>query len=219
MAPPALRPLPGIVVPSAGPLTGLSMMTSDQTSLVYIHGFNSSPDSWKAQQLVRWFSERGAAARLHVPALPPEPRRAMAVLESTLAGAGPVALLGSSLGGFYATWLAAHHDLRAVLINPAVRPWDLLQAQVGEVAHYHTGERYHFDAEWVNQLRHYDVGDIVRPEQLLVLLQTGDDTLDWRDAWELYADCHLYRELGGSHGFDDFDAFIPLVLRFCGISL
>lgn len=194
-------------------------MTSDQISLVYIHGFNSSPQSHKAQQMVRWFAERGAAHRLFVPELPPEPRRAMAILEGTLAGAGPVAFVGSSLGGFYATWLAAHHDARAVLINPAVRPWDLLQAHIGEVAHYHTGERYQLQPEWVEQLRHYGVNDIARPEQMLVLLQTGDDTLDWRDAWELYADCHLYRGLGGSHSFDDFDAFIPLVLRFCGIEL
>lgn len=190
-----------------------------EPSLLYIHGFNSSPQSFKAQCLAQYFAGHGAGERLLVPALPPEPRAAMSVLEATLAGAGPVALLGSSLGGFYATWLAEHHDLRAVLVNPAVRPWRLLAQRVGENANYHTGETYEFHPQWVAQLNSYGVDQPTRPEQLLVMVQTGDETLDWRDAWDYYGDCHLYRRLGGSHGFDDFDAIIPLVLRFCGITL
>lgn len=190
-----------------------------QPSLIYIHGFNSSPQSFKAQRLQQWFADRGASDRLLVPALPPQPQAAMALLEAVMASAGPVALLGSSLGGFYATWLAQHHDVRAVLINPAVRPWRLLAGYTGENANYHTGETYDFDASWVDELQRYGVDQLARPENLLVMMQTGDETLDWRDAWDYYGDCHLYRGLGGSHGFDDFDAFIPLVLRFCGISL
>ena len=194
-------------------------MTDTDLSLIYIHGFNSSPQSWKAGVLRTWFERAGAAGRLHVPALDPEPRKAMATLEATLAAAGPAALVGSSLGGFYATWLAARHALPTVLINPAVRPWTLVKDHVGELAQYHTGEIRQFERRWVDELRAYDVGEISAPERMLVLLQTGDETLNWEDAWELYADCHLYRGLGGSHGFDDFDAFIPLVLRFCGITL
>ena len=189
------------------------------TSLLYIHGFNSSPQSFKARQLADYFAAHGAADRLIVPTLPPSPRAAMAILEREIAAAGPVALIGSSLGGFYATWLAHHHALNAVLINPAVRPWALLDQYVGETANYHTGERYTLEPGWADELRHYEVDDITHPENLLVMLQTGDDTLNWRDAWDYYADCHLYRALGGSHGFDDFDAVIPLVLRFSGLSL
>ena len=189
------------------------------TSLLYIHGFNSSPQSFKARQLADYFAARGAANRLIVPTLPPSPRAAMAILEREIAAAGPVALIGSSLGGFYATWLAHHHELKSVLINPAVRPWALLDQHVGETANYHTGERCTLEPGWADELRHYEVEDITHPENLLVMLQTGDDTLNWRDAWDYYADCHLYRALGGSHGFDDFDAVIPLVLRFSGLSL
>lgn len=189
------------------------------TSLLYIHGFNSSPESHKAQAMARWFADHGAAERLIVPALPASPREAMALLEREIAGAGPVALLGSSLGGFYATWLAEHHGLKAVLINPAVRPWQLLRQHIGETANYHTGERYVLQEGWVDELRHYDVPTLSHPENLLAMMQTGDETLDWRDAWDYYGDCHLYRALGGSHGFDDFEAVIPLVLRFCGVTL
>ena len=191
------------------------MAATDQ-SLLFIHGFNSGPDGFKAVLLREHFREQGMEHRLHVPQLPIEPRAAMSRLEREIAGAGPVALVGSSLGGFYATWLAVHHDLPAVLINPVVQPWRLLADNVEEVAAA-TGESVSApDVE--NALRHYEVEDIPRPERMLVLLQTGDEVLDWRDAADFYADCSLYRQIGGSHGFDDFDAFIPLVLRFCGIT-
>jgi predicted esterase YcpF (UPF0227 family) len=189
------------------------------TSLLYIHGFNSSPQSLKARQMAQHFAAHNSSARLIVPALPPAPQEAMALLEREIAGAGPVALVGSSLGGFYATWLAHRHGLKAALINPAVRPWGLLDQYSGEQANYHTGERYTLQPGWVDDLRHYEVAEISAPQNLLVMLQTGDETLNWRDAWDYYGDCHLYRALGGSHGFDDFDVLIPLVLRFSGISL
>ena len=169
--------------------------------------------------MAEYFSAHHASEQLIVPALPPSPREAMALLEREIAGAGPVALVGSSLGGFYATWLAHRHGLKAVLVNPAVRPWRLLDQHTGEQANYHTGERYTLQPGWVDELRHYEVAEISAPENLLVMLQTGDETLNWRDAWDYYGDCHLYRALGGSHSFDDFDALIPLVLRFSGISL
>lgn len=188
-------------------------------SLLYIHGFNSSPLSAKAQQMRKYFADRGQGERVIIPRLPPAPQQAMAMLESAIAGAGPVALIGSSLGGFYATWLAEHHGLKAVLVNPAVRPWQLLDQVPEEMANYHTGEPYRFDKRWLDDLRRYEVAEMQHPENLLVLMQTGDETLDWHDAWDYYADSHLYRGLGGSHSFDDFDAFIPLVLRFCGIRL
>lgn len=189
------------------------------TSLIYIHGFNSSPQSWKASLLSEYFQRHHAAHRLFVPALDPQPRAAMATLETLINQAGSVALLGSSLGGFYATWLAERHNLSAVVINPAVRPWRLLDKYTGINHNYHSGEAYHFDSAWLDQLRGYQVDKISKPEHTLLLTQTGDETLDWRDGWEYYADCHLYKGLGDSHGFDDFDAFIPLLLRFCGIRL
>lgn len=194
-------------------------MSTPATSLLYIHGFNSSSESRKARMLRQVFERAGAASRLHVPTLPTEPIQAMAKLEATIAGAGPVALVGSSLGGFYATWLAEHHDLRAVLINPALQPGMLLNKYTGVHLGWHNENPYQFDDEWLPQLQYYEVPEVSKPEQLLLLTQTGDETLDWTLGWEYYADCHLYRGLGGSHGFDDFDAFIPLVLRFCGIEL
>ena len=84
---------------------------------------------------------------------------------------------------------------------------------------YHTGEAYQFNPAWLEELRHYEVADISKPDNQLLLTQTGDETLNWEDGWDYYGDCHRYCGLGGSHAFDNFDAFIPLILRFCGVSL
>src|SRR5690606_20140638 len=110
----------------------------EATHLIYIHGFNSSPLSAKAQQLQAYCDAQGLAGRLSVPALPPSPKAAMALLESEMRAHESVALVGSSLGGFYATWLAQQHGVKAVLINPAVAPWKLLDKRTGTQYNYHT---------------------------------------------------------------------------------
>jgi predicted esterase YcpF (UPF0227 family) len=193
------------------------MTSSRPRALIYIHGFGSSSASWKAQLLREYFAEHLPDHEILTPDLPVEPRRAMRLLDDLVAEHAPLALVGSSLGGFYATALAARHDVRAALINPVVRPWRLLADYVGEHNNYHSGDPEYFDPAWVGQLEALAAVP-GSPEKLLVLMQTGDETLDWQQAWQFYRDCHLFRGLGGSHGFDDFDAFIPLILRFCGIT-
>lgn len=194
-------------------------MAANDKKILYLHGFNSSPASFKAQLMQRYFAQHNAEERLLVPQLPESPRQAMALLDTTVQGAENIAVVGSSLGGFYATWLAERHNLKAVLINPAVRPWRLLESYVGKVTHYHTGEIYEFEPHWVDDLKSYEVPIIQRPENLLLLQQTGDETLNWHDAWDYYQDSHLFKGLGGNHAFDGFAAFIPLVLQFCGLQL
>lgn len=192
---------------------------SDNKQLLYLHGFNSSPASMKAQLMMQWFAEHNAEQRLLVPDIPESPKEAMALLSGLVQSADNIAVVGSSLGGFYATWLAERHNLKAAVINPAVQPWRLLDDYVGTVTHYHTGEQYQFNASWVEDLKNYHVPLIEQPENILLLQQTGDETLDWRQAWDYYHDCHTFKGLGGSHGFDGFQAFIPLLLQFCEIQL
>ncbi|HLR17060.1 MAG TPA: YqiA/YcfP family alpha/beta fold hydrolase [Alcanivoracaceae bacterium] len=189
------------------------------SKLLYIHGFNSTSGSAKAQQMVRFFEQHEARDRIIVPDLPVHPRQAMALLDGLVQSNEVVAVVGSSLGGFYATWLAERHGIKGVLINPAVRPWRLLSTEVGTMTRYHTGETYELEAGWADDLESYAVPVIERPENLLALLQTGDETLNWQDAWDFYQECHTYKGLGGDHSFVGFAAFIPLVLQFCGIQL
>lgn len=125
-------------------------------------------------------------------------------------------LIGSSLGGYYATWLAETFGLRAAVVNPSVRPYELLMRYLGDNANLHTDEHYELGAEHVDQLRDLEV-EIRRPEALMYLVQTGDETLDYREAVEKYTGCTGIIEAGGSHGFDDFENRIPAILEFLGL--
>ena len=188
-------------------------------ALVYIHGFNSSPQSAKARLVGADLARVHPAARYLVPTLPAEPGAgAIAVLERELdalvaAGLEPV-LLGSSLGGFYATYLAERRGLRAILVNPVVRPHELMAGILGEQQDLYTGERYRLAARHVAELQALYVPRLSRPQDFLVLLQTGDETLDWREAWAKYADCSVLKQVGGNHGFECFEDVLPLIYRF-----
>lgn len=192
-----------------------------RSALVYIHGFQSSPLSAKARQLGEHVAVARPGVRYVVPGLGFDPQAAMGVLDAALdglAGEGitPV-LVGSSMGGFYATVLAERRGLRAVLVNPAVRPYELLRGFLGEVTNPYTGERYVLGERDVEALRAQDVARPSRPEDFLVLLQTGDETLDWRQAAEKYADCSVLTLRGGNHAFEHFEDCFPLIYRFAGL--
>lgn len=196
-------------------------MSERRQGLVYLHGFNSSPASHKAHQFVDYCQARGLRD-ISVPALSPDPAEAIAQVERYIEarGAGSIALLvGSSLGGFYATWLAQRHGIKAALINPAVAPGVRLEAEfLGPHRNLYTGEEYRFTHEHAAFLRGLAVRNISRPADFLVLLQTGDEVLDYRDAQRLYAGCQLVVQEGGSHAFDNFSAMLPRILSFAGFA-
>ena len=193
--------------------------------LVYLHGFRSSPQSAKAQRFARAIAALPAAARprLHVPALSADPEAAVAGLaawiDETLGKDAPatLTLVGSSLGGFYATHLAERFGARAVLINPAIRPYDDLRPFAGMQLNLHTGEAFEVTEAHLAALRALALPRITRPERYFLLARTGDEVLDWRVAVERYAGAHQYVLGGGDHGWTDFDAEIPSVLRFARV--
>lgn len=183
--------------------------------LVYIHGFNSSPLSHKARQTADYFSRAGMAHCLAVPELPHEPARAIEELCAIIENRSlPVALIGSSLGGYYATWLAEHYGLRAALVNPAVRPAALWQSHLGHNENFYSGRRYEITAAHVEQLRELEVPVLRRPENLMLLVQTGDETLDYRLAVDKYKSSVSIIQPGGNHSFVNFDAMLPDIIRF-----
>ena len=151
-------------------------MSVDRQRVIYLHGFNSSPASHKARLFAAWFMEQGIYDVL-VPALSHDPERAMHTLEACIgADSGQVALLvGSSLGGYYATYLAERHGVKAVLVNPAVAPCDYLPREIiGRQRNYYTQEEYEFTLEHVAYLRTLEVKQISDPARYLLLVQTGD---------------------------------------------
>lgn len=190
----------------------------DTFHLFYIHGFNSSPQSAKARLLGDAVCAK-AGVRYHVPALPYNPQQARAILEDAILQClpEPVGLVGSSMGGFYGTYMAEKFDLPLVLINPAVRPFELLRDYLGENENIYTGEKYSFTEEHIQQLKDLDVESLTRPERYLLLTQTGDEVLDYRQGVEKYAGCRQLVEQGGSHGFDGFERHLNTIFGFFGI--
>lgn len=187
-------------------------------TIIYLHGFNSAPRSHKARILCERMAALGRGGECIVPALPHWPaeavRQAGRLIEEH-SRAGEVCLVGSSLGGYYAARLAEMHDLRAVLINPAVEPAALLQEYLGVQRNLYTGEEYVLTAEHLAQLRALDPGVVRRPERFLLMLQTGDEVLDYRLALERFRGAAVYLEEGGDHAFRGFDILVDKVLEFC----
>ncbi len=187
------------------------------THLLYLHGFRSSPMSFKAQRLQAWLAEHHPGVHWWCPQLPPSPREAMSLVQQGTAGwpSDTSAVLGSSLGGFYATVVAEASGWPAVLMNPAVDPARDLAAHVGELSAFHTPEqRFFFRAEYVDELRAMTPGPITRPERYLAIIAKGDEVLDWREMTARYPGVKLRLLDGSDHALSDFDDHLPHLLKF-----
>lgn len=187
------------------------------SGLLYLHGFLSSPASGKAIAVRDWLAWNRPDIAFHCPQLAPHPAQAMEQIES-LINARPgtkMSLMGSSLGGFWATWAAERYDLRAVLINPLTHG-DILEPDYVDqpLANYHTGDTCVLTAADAALLRAATVSRVTHPGNYLLLAQTGDETLDYRLAVAKYAGCRQIIEPGGSHGFDGFERHIPAAIEF-----
>jgi predicted esterase YcpF (UPF0227 family) len=189
--------------------------------LIYLHGLNSAPASHKAQLLCREMATRGQAAYWRCPALPPEPLLAITTIEAEIRAATEqcetITLVGSSLGGFYATHLAEKHDLRAVLLNPAVQPQQDLEVYIGPQRNLYTGATYELTAEHIAQWRALDVPR-VHPERYLLIVETGDEVLDYRAAVRKYAGSRQIIVPGGDHSLRSFPRHIDEILGFAGLA-
>ncbi|OCR24345.1 esterase [Pseudomonas syringae] len=193
-------------------------MNSEKPTLLYIHGLNSSAQSKKASQLIALMQSLGLSEQLHVPELHHHPRQAMLQLESAVETLGRPLLVGSSLGGYYATHLAQRHGLKAVLINPAVNPHQLFDGFVGTQQNLYTGETWELTHDHVVALSELEVPAPQDPQRFQVWLQTGDETLDYRRAETFYRACALRIQAGGDHSYQGFAAQLPALLSFAGFA-
>ena len=186
--------------------------------IIYLHGFNSTPSSHKARSMAAWMAQRGLGDRFACPALPDLPNQAIRVIETELArhDVSQVTFIGSSLGGYYATWLAEKHETRAVLINPAVRPYTGLEAYLGTQKNLHTGIEYQLTREHLAQWRALEARRI-DPERYLLLLETGDEVLDWREAALRYEGARMSVRDGGDHTLQSVPEHLPRIRAFAGL--
>jgi hypothetical protein len=214
---PGARPPEGGRDPLGGSLAVPRERGAGITHLLYLHGFRSSPKSFKAQRLQAWLAGHHRGVHWWCPQLPPSPREAMQLVRAGTAGwpAATSAVLGSSLGGFYATVLAEATGWPAVVMNPAVDPARDLAAHVGEQSAFHTPqERFFFRAAYVDELRDMTPGAITRPERYLAIIAKGDEVLDWREMTARYPGVNLRLLDGSDHALSDFDDHLPHILRF-----
>ena len=181
--------------------------------ILYLHGFNSSPQSHKAQLMAKYMAEQGLADRYACPALPPLAKEAMREVEQLRVN-GRTCYIGSSLGGFYATYLAEKHGARAVLINPAIEPHVGLRAYLGPQKNLHTGEPYELTEAHLGEWQKLYVPRIT-PQRYLLLVETGDEVLDYRKAVERYTGAAQVVVQGGDHSLQSFPRHLPRILEFC----
>jgi len=189
------------------------------THLLYLHGFRSSPLSTKARRVAQWLAENRPDVVWYCPQLPPSPADAMRTVLEHVAGwpREGVGAIGSSLGGFYATFVAQQLGCRAVLLNPAVDPARDLAKYIGEISAWHSDEKFHFRAEFVDELRVLSPPTLTDPQRYLAVIAKGDEVLDWREMSARYAGCHVRLLEGSDHALSDFDAHLPELLRFLGL--
>jgi predicted esterase YcpF (UPF0227 family) len=178
--------------------------------LLYLHGFGSCGDSTKSRLLKERFGE----AEVLAPDLPVAPEEAMAFLDALIERENVTLLVGSSLGGFYATALSAKHGIDAVLINPSVHPYRTLAPYVGTNRYWCSGEPFEWKGEYLLQLARIAEQMRLPDTDLLVLLQTGDEMLDYRVAAEVYADYEVIVEEGGSHRFENLGEYLEQIEVF-----
>jgi uncharacterized protein len=184
--------------------------------LIYLHGFRSSPQSTKARWLASAMHSIGRSAQFQCPQLPASPRESVELVRREFDLQAADTLVGSSLGGYYATYLAERYGCRAVLLNPAIQPARDLKSMTGPQTMFHSDAAFDFRAEYLSELRDMDTGTITFPARYFLIAAKGDELLDWREMVARYRGArHLVLE-GSDHGLSNFSDYGHLVLEFAG---
>jgi uncharacterized protein len=189
--------------------------------LLYIHGFNSSPASFKSNVLKDALARIGRGDEFFCPALPHRPAEAMALLESILPqqNRDQLTIVGSSLGGFYGTYLTEKYGMRCVLLNPAIFPHDGLRDYLGKQKNLYTGEEYVLTEQHLNEMRALFVPQLRKLDRYLLVTAMGDEVIDYRDGVARYAGAKQIIIQGSDHGMRDFADYLDKILAFAGLSL
>ncbi|MFV0574047.1 MAG: esterase YqiA [Vibrio sp.] len=185
--------------------------------LLYLHGFNSSPSSHKANVMREYCEQHRPDIRIEIPQLPPFPQQAAESLKAFMDEHHPhyqIGLVGSSLGGYLSTWLNDQYGCRAALVNPAVRPFELLVDYLGKQVNPYTLQEYVLEEKHIDELKSLEIKTLRQPEDFWLLQQMGDEVLDYRQAVEKYQLSRSTVEPDGDHSFVGFERFPQQIVEF-----
>ncbi len=185
--------------------------------LLYIHGFNSSPLSMKANLMREYCQQHRPDIKVIIPQLPCFPQLAAQLLLDIVEqykNDYRIGLVGSSLGGFMSTWLNSQFGFKAVVVNPAVKPYELLVDYLGEQTNPYTNETYTLETCHIDELKALDVQSIASPDAFWLLQQTEDEVLDYRQAVNKFAQSKQTVEQGGDHSFVGFERYPAKIIEF-----
>ena len=191
---------------------------------VYLHGFKSSPLSNKAQLTKAAIETRiqlGEQITWYCPQLPASPRAAIAMVREHIDGQtfSTLSLMGSSLGGYYATHLGELYPSKVSLLNPAIEPARDLEKYIGEQKSWHQEEVFHFLPEYIQELQDIYVKNISQAERYFLLAAKGDEVLDWREMVAKYPGAHQLILEGGDHAISDYPNHLNQLMEFHFTSL
>lgn len=187
------------------------------THLLYLHGFRSSPQSAKARIMAALVQTSHPGVTWWCPQLPASPAQAMALLLQGTAAwpRGQMAVMGSSLGGFYAAWLSAHLGVPAVLINPAVHPSRDLARYIGEHPVWQDpAQSIFFEPAYVQELMELESQPLPTRPATQALIAKGDEVLDWREMLARHQAGQVRLIEGSDHALSDFEDHLPQILEF-----
>ncbi len=184
--------------------------------IVYLHGFNSSPASGKAQQLLAYLTKLGKTHAFDAPALHHRPAFAMRQIETKYGAsrADDITLIGSSLGGFYATYLTEKYGFKSILVNPAVAAHIGLAAYIGAQVNFHSMEKYDLTQQHVAEWQALAVTAPQRMARYWLMVESGDETLDYRVAVKFYQGAKQLVIEGGNHGFQSWQRLLPEIVEY-----
>ena len=194
------------------------------THLLYLHGFRSSPRSAKAVRMHQHLTEQHPQIVWAAPQLPPSPQAAADLLLATTRAwaslpAANLAVMGSSLGGFYASWIAQQLGCKSVMINPSTTPWATLEKHLGEQTAWHNPEEsFYFRPEYLAELQALDVSQQAPAAAQLLIAAKGDEVLDWRYMLARYPSAQVLLQESGDHALSNFADYLPQIDDFLGLT-
>ncbi|MFM1869985.1 MAG: hypothetical protein RLY99_729 [Pseudomonadota bacterium] len=187
--------------------------------IVYLHGFRSSPFSMKAKITHRAILDlkgEGVDVEWYCPQLPPSPKEAMAMVVTYIKSQNydRLSIIGSSLGGYYGTYLAELFSAQATLLNPAIEPARDLESYIGELKAWHSDEAFHFKPEYIQELNDLYIKNITKPNRYYLIAAKGDEVLDWQEMVAKYPGAQQLVLEGGDHAISNYLELLPTVLAF-----